>query len=223
MTFKDPLILLFIPIVAFLAYFLKKRNSVSSISFSSGLILKEIKPTIKLTLLNNIIYLRALAVMLLIFALARPRLPLGETRIDTEGIDIVLALDCSGSMLAEDFKVNGKRKNRLEVVKQVVADFISKRSSDRIGMVAFAARAYTVCPLTTDYEWLLKNLERVEIGTIEDGTAIGSAISASLNRLKDTEAKSKIIILLTDGINNAGKISPETASEAAFPHYSHDH
>jgi len=89
------------------------------------------------------------------------------------------------------------------------------RQSDRIGMVAFAARAYTVCPLTLDYPWLISNLERVEIGAIEDGTAVGSAISSSLNRLKDTEAKAKVIVLLTDGVNNAGKISPLTAAEAA--------
>ena len=215
MIFKNPWVLLFIPVVAFGAYFFKKRNAASSIKFSSGQIIKEISPTLKILFLNNIIYLRAIVIVFFILALARPRMPLGETRIDTEGIDIVLAVDCSGSMLAEDFKVDGKRKNRLEVVKEVVKDFINKRHSDRIGTVAFAARAYTVCPLTTDYDWLIKNLERVEIGTIEDGTAIGSAISASLNRLKDTEAKSKIIILLTDGINNSGKISPLNASEAA--------
>jgi Ca-activated chloride channel family protein len=118
-------------------------------------------------------------------------------------------------MLAEDFTIAGRRYNRLEVVKGVVEDFIKKRTSDRIGMVAFAAHAYTVCPLTLDYDWLAENLKRVRIGSIEDGTAIGSAISSSLNRLRTTEAKTKIIILLTDGVNNAGKISPVTAAEAA--------
>lgn len=152
---------------------------------------------------------------LFLLGLARPRIPLQETKIHSEGIDIVLAIDCSGSMLAEDFKIGGRRQNRLEVVKTVVEEFVQKRESDRIGMIAFAARAYTVCPLTLDYNWLIKNLERVKIGAIEDGTAIGSAISSSLNRLTSTEAKSKIIILLTDGINNAGKISPWTATEAA--------
>ena len=153
--------------------------------------------------------------MLLVLALARPRVPLEEARIQTEGIDIILTIDCSSSMLAEDFKIAGRRENRLEVVKKVVENFIKERKSDRIGIITFAVRAYTVCPLTLDHQWLIKNLERIKIGAIEDGTAIGSAISSSLNRLKDTEAKSRIIILLTDGINNAGRISPLTAAEAA--------
>ena len=148
-------------------------------------------------------------------ALARPRVSLEAAKIQTEGIDIVLAIDCSSSMLAEDFKLDWKRQNRLKVVKDVVKDFIRARKTDRIGMVAFAARAYTVCPLTLDYDWLLKNLERVEIGASHDGTTIGSAISSSLNRLKTTKAKSKVVVLLTDGINNTGKISPLMAAEAA--------
>jgi Ca-activated chloride channel family protein len=154
-------------------------------------------------------------VFLIIFALARPQSPLEESKIQTKGIDIVLALDVSTSMLAEDFTLGGKRQNRLAVVKDVVKDFIKGRQNDRIGMVAFAARAYTVCPLTLDYGWLFENLERVKIGMVEDGTAIGSGLSSALNRLQDTRAKSKVIILLTEGRNNAGKISPLTAAEAA--------
>jgi Ca-activated chloride channel family protein len=118
-------------------------------------------------------------------------------------------------MLAEDFKLGGQRQNRVEVVKSVVKDFIMGRSNDRIAIVAFAARAYMVCPLTLDYGWLLDNLERVKTGLVEDGTAIGAGIATSLNRLKDTKGKSKVIILLTDGRNNTGKISPLTAAEAA--------
>jgi Ca-activated chloride channel family protein len=140
---------------------------------------------------------------------------LQESKIESEGIDIVLAIDTSTSMLAEDFELGGKRENRLEVVKEVVREFITQRNSDRIGIVAFASRAYTVSPLTLDYGWLMQSLERVKIGMIEDGTAIGSGLSSALNRLKDTTAKGKVVILLTDGRNTAGRISPITAAEDA--------
>jgi Ca-activated chloride channel family protein len=215
MVFKDIWILLFIPLVIALGYIINKRREPASIRFSSGQLLKSSKATWKVILAKNLFYLRLAAIVLFIIALARPRTPLEESRVETEGIDIVLTVDCSGSMLAEDFTIAGKRYNRLAVVKDVVKDFIQARKNDRIGIVAFAARAYTVCPLTLDYDWLLQNLERVEIGTIEDGTAVGSALSSSLNRLRDTKAKSKIIILLTDGVNNTGKIAPLTAAEAA--------
>ena len=215
MIFKELWVLLFFPIIIVLIYLFKKRRPLASIRFSSQELLKGSLPTLRLRLANNLIYLRAVVIALFLLSLSRPRVPLQEAIIQNEGIDIVLAIDCSGSMRAEDFKIEGRRRNRLEVAKRVVEDFIRERKADRIGMIAFAARAYTVCPLTLDYDWLVKNLERVKIGAIEDGTAIGSAISSSLNRLKSTEAKSKIIILLTDGINNAGKISPLTASETA--------
>lgn len=215
MIFRDFWILFFIPVAIICAYLFKNRRASASIRFSSGDLIKGAKSTWRIYLANNLIYLRLAAIVLFLLALARPRVPLEETKIETEGIDIVLAIDCSGSMLAEDFTIGGKRLNRLAVVKRVVEDFIRDRKSDRIGMVAFAARAYTVCPLTLDYDWLIQNLERVKIGAIEDGTAVGSALGSSLNRLKDTKAKSKIIILLTDGVNNTGKIAPLTAAEAA--------
>ena len=156
-----------------------------------------------------------LAAVLIILALARPQSPVADSKITTEGVDIVLALDSSTSMLAEDFKINGKRENRVEVIKNVVRNFIQGRKNDRIAIVTFAARAYTVCPLTLDYNWLIANLERIKSGMLEDGTAIGSGIATSLNRLKNSQAKSKVIILLTDGRNNLGTISPITAAEAA--------
>lgn len=160
---------------------------------------------------------RAFSLVLLVLALARPQSAIEKTKIFVEGIDIVLAVDTSGSMRAMDFEIKGKKVDRLEVVKNVVRDFIERRPNDRIGMVAFSANAYTVCPLTLDHDWLEKNIDRVKIGMIKkDGTAIGSAISASLNRIKDTEAKEKIIILLTDGRNNAGRVSPKLAAEAAL-------
>lgn len=215
MIFRDAWILLFTPLIVVFVYFLKRRDIHSSIRFSSGNLVRMSRSTLRVVLARNLVYSRAGAIFLFLLALARPSIPLEETKVQTEGIDIVLAIDSSGSMLAEDFKIGTRRQNRLEVVKNVVQDFIKARKDDRIGMVAFAARAYTVCPLTLDYDWLIKNLARVEIGAIEDGTAIGSAISSSLNRLRDTQAKSKIIILLTDGINNAGKVSPLTAAKAA--------
>jgi len=215
MNLADPWVLLFLPLILLLFYLLHKRNRVSSIKFSSKDLLENFRPTLRTRLSGKLGFLRVAVLVLLLLALSRPRVPIDEMHVEAEGIDIVLAIDVSSSMLAEDFTVAKVRQNRLAVVKKVVEDFIARRRSDRIGMVAFAARAYTVCPLTLDYEWLISNLERVEIGAIEDGTAVGSAISSSLNRLKDTESKAKVIILLTDGVSNAGKVMPLTAAEAA--------
>jgi Ca-activated chloride channel family protein len=133
--------------------------------------------------------------------------------VTTEGIDIILALDVSSSMLAEDFNLDRKRRNRLYVAKEVVKDFIKWRENDRMGMVVFAGQAYTQCPLTLDYDVLLQFLEKVEVGMVEDGTAIGSAIGVCVNRLRTSKAESKVVILLTDGRNNAGEIDPLTAAE----------
>ncbi|MBU0547203.1 MAG: VWA domain-containing protein [Candidatus Omnitrophica bacterium] len=216
MTLHDPLVLILIPIIILLfLYNRKKQGSVAAFKFSSGELVGKLKGSFKLKLSQNLIYLRLLTVVLLIFALTRPQTPVADSKIQSEGIDIVLAIDCSTSMLAEDFKLGGQRQNRVEVVKNVVRDFIKGRKNDRIAIVAFASRAYTVCPLTLDYGWLLDNLERVKTGLVEDGTAIGSGIATSLNRLKDAKAKSKVVILLTDGRNNTGKIAPLTAAEAA--------
>jgi len=155
------------------------------------------------------------ALALVIAALARPQFGRAESRYRGEGIDIMLAVDISGSMLAEDFTVDSQRVNRLEAVKSVVKQFVDRRASDRIGLVLFGARPYTQCPLTLDHGWLLQNLDRAQIGMIEDGTAIGSALATAAARLKLSDAKSKVVILLTDGQNNAGKISPLTAADAA--------
>jgi len=127
----------------------------------------------------------------------------------------VLGLDVSGSMQALDFKAGGRRLNRIAIVKSVVSKFIEERPSDRIGLVAFAGAPYLVSPLTLDHDWLLQNLERVDVGGIDDGTAIGSAIASAVNHLRETRAKSKVVILLTDGVNNTGKIAPIAAAEAA--------
>ena len=214
----SPWYLLLLLLVPAAIYYIKHNSDSlrSSLRFSEKIsIVKKIRPSIKSLISQKLIYARIACLVLIIMAIARPHSAIEKTHVYTEGIDIVLAIDSSTSMRAMDFKIGGKKVDRLEAVKDVVLKFIEKRPNDRIGMVVFAGLAYTVCPLTLDHDWLEKNLERVETGMIEDGTAIGSAISAALNRVKDTETKEKIIILLTDGINNAGRISPIAAAEAA--------
>ena len=151
----------------------KRREKGTSFLFSSEDLVKELKTTLKLRLSKIIVFLRAAALILMLMALARPQAILEDVKTVSEGVDIVLTLDTSTSMLAEDFRMGNKRVNRYDVVREVVKEFVKKRKDDRIGMVAFAARAYTVCPLTTDYTWLYENLERVRVGMIEDATAIG--------------------------------------------------
>jgi Ca-activated chloride channel family protein len=215
MTFKDPLIFLLFPALLLLLFYARKRQRHPGLRFSFGELVKGLGGTLRTRLSRNMVILRGIALALILLALARPQSSLEESVIEAEGIDIALVVDVSTSMLAEDFTLDGRRRNRLYAAKKVMEEFIEEREFDRIGLVAFASRAYTVCPLTLDYSWLIQNLERTGIGMLEDGTAIGSGISSALNRLKDTEAKGKVVILLTDGINNAGRISPLTAAEAA--------
>jgi Ca-activated chloride channel family protein len=162
-----------------------------------------------------LLFLGLLSFALLIIALARPRLGKGSSEIEASGIDIVLAIDVSGSMEAHDFKLRGQPVNRLEMVKEVVAKFISARPNDRLGMVGFAGRPYLVSPLTSDHTWLGDRLRDLQMGQVEDGTAIGSALASAVGYLRKSVAKSRIIILLTDGVNNAGAVNPLTAAEAA--------
>jgi Ca-activated chloride channel homolog len=159
--------------------------------------------------------LRAAGIALMVGALARPQVGGEQTKVHREGVDVVLAVDVSGSMLAEDFTVGSERSSRLDAVKSVVKEFITARPEDRAGLVLFAGRPYTQCPLTLDHGWLLQNLDRAKVGMIEDGTAIGSALASAVNRVRSSTATSKFVVLLTDGQSNAGKITPETAAEAA--------
>jgi len=159
---------------------------------------------------HTIILLRMLGLAALVFAIARPQTSSSWQDVTTEGIDIVIAMDISGSMLAEDFK-----PNRLEASKDVAMKFISERPYDRIGLVIYAGESFTQCPLTTDHDVLLNLFKDVKNGMIEDGTAVGMGLATAVNRLKDSEAKSKVVILLTDGVNNAGSIPPVTAAEIA--------
>ena len=215
MEFKSPYFLLLIPLIVASLYLWQRRFKESAFQFPSSQMIEGIPTGWKARFYQWPQYLRWVALILLIVALSGPRKILDQTLVTSEGIDIVLALDISGSMAAEDFTINGHRQNRLDVIKSVVKEFVDKRYSDRIGLVVFGSRAYTACPLTTDYNWLKENLSRVRLGIVENGTAIGSGISSSLLRLKNSQAKSRIVILLTDGVNNAGRIDPMTAANLA--------
>jgi Ca-activated chloride channel family protein len=193
-----------------------RRGPVAAVEFSDVGLAREVARSSRARIGRWLWLLPLLAGALMIIGLARPQRAHSSTEVTANGIDIVLGLDVSGSMQALDFLVDNRRVNRIQVVKSVVSRFIEERPNDRIGLIAFAAAPYLVSPLTLDHDWLQQNLERVNTAiTGEDGTAIGSAIAASVNRLRTTNAKSKIVILLTDGMNNTGKISPLAAAEAA--------
>ena len=192
-----------------------RRGPVAAVEYSDISLAREVARWTKSRIGGIVWMLPILAAAFMIIGLARPQRTDSRTEVTSNGIDIVLGLDVSGSMEALDFLVNGYRLNRITVVKSVVAKFIDERPNDRIGLVAFAGSPYIVSPLTLDHDWLLQNLERVDVGIGDDGTAIGSAIAAAVNHLRTTKAKSKVVILLTDGVNNSGKISPLSAAEAA--------
>lgn len=215
MIFKTPWILTLIPIVVALIFFIRSRRGIPTFRFSADALVRDSKHSMRMKMLFLPSLLRYLTLVLFIIALAGPRLISEETIRKTEGIDIVLTVDTSTSMSAEDFTMNNERINRLGVVKKVVSDFIEQRKSDRIGLVAFAAQAWTVTPLTTDYAWLQTNLERINFGIIKDGTSIGPAIMTSIARLRDSKAKSKVVILLTDGADGGTKIDPREAAKVA--------
>lgn len=201
-------LLLLVPLVVWLL----ARRRREGMRLPSALPVRGLKRTLTVHLRWLPTALRVTALILVVFALARPRIRAAKADdLSVEGIDIVLALDVSTSMKAADFKP----KNRLHVAKQVIDDFISKRTNDRIGLVVFAGEAFTQAPLTLDYGVLRDVLKSVRMGVIEDGTAIGNALATSLNRLKDSEAKSKVVILVTDGDSNAGNISPTEAAGIA--------
>jgi Ca-activated chloride channel family protein len=215
MTFAHPLLLLLLLVLPLLAWLKGRHGQGSAFLYSSVDLVRPISGFSRSRAGSILLSLRWLALALFIVALAQPRFIKGETEIKASGIDIVIALDLSGSMASEDFIINGERISRIDLAKQVVGDFVDRRPNDRIGLVAFAGRAYIASPVTLDHDYLHKNLERLHLGLIEDRTAIGSAIAASVNRLRDLKSKSRIVILMTDGQNNAGKIPPLTAAEIA--------
>ena len=213
--FRDPLyFLLLLPIP--LIFLVSTRAGTSlAIRFSSSRLLAGLPTSLRQRGLIFPLLLRFLLIALVVTALARPQWGTRTTEVETEGVDILLTLDTSGSMKALDFTLDGSQANRLDVVKKVVDDFISKRTHDRIGMVVFGERAYTQSPLTLDTDTLRLFLDWIEIGIAGDGTAIGSALAVSVKRMMKEKTKTKIIILLTDGRNNAGEVSPVTAAEIA--------
>lgn len=213
MRFASSLFLLLLVLVPLLIKYLREQHEKkrSALRFSNVSRLRQAIPVGLARYYGLFSAIRLLTIILLIIALARPQSSKGEESITTEGIDIILTLDVSGSMQAEDFE-----PNRLEAAKKVAADFIRGRKNDRIGLVIFAGHSVTQAPLTLDYDVLLVLLDKVHIGILqEDGTAIGMAIANSVNRLRHSEAKSKVIILLTDGVNNRGEIDPLTAANLA--------
>jgi Ca-activated chloride channel family protein len=213
--FKTPLVLLLVPLLLILFWYEYRRREGASFKFSSLVMMQQIATTTRARWSFLPWVLRVLVLILLLIALAGPRKLLSQSKLTSEGIDIVLALDVSGSMSAEDYQVNGQRVSRLDIIKNTVENFIEQRHDDRMALIVFGSQAYTVCPLTTDHEWLLENLRQVRVGLIEDATAIGSGVATSLLRLKKSNAKTRIIVLLTDGVNNSGKIDPLTAAKTA--------
>jgi len=213
MRFADPIFLILLGLIPVFIwdYFRKAGQRNANIIFSDASVFKGIRPGFRARYRRAPMVLRMVALFIFILALARPQAGQKEEEIITEGIDIMLTLDTSSSMKAEDFKP----QNRLGAAKEVIEQFILSRRNDRIGLVVFSRFSFTQCPLTLDYGALLGLLDKIHIGIIEDGTAIGTAIANSVNRLRDSTAKSKIIILLTDGINNAGRIDPLTAAKTA--------
>ncbi len=215
MTLHDPLMLILLLVVPLMVAGTMVARSKLTVRMSSLSLLKSMPVSAAVVLRHVLTVLRVATVVLLILALSRPQKGIEHSRVRTEGIDIQLVVDVSGSMRALDFELNGKKANRLAVVKKVVKDFIKSRAGDRIGLTLFAGRAYTQCPLTLDYGMLLTLLDKAKIGMIEDGTAIGSAIASAVTRLKDSTSKSKVIILLTDGVDNASRLDPVTAAQIA--------
>ncbi len=212
MTFANPeylfLLLLLLPIVGWYIYELRKSDA--SVQVSDTRVLAAQPKSIRIWLLHVPFVLRIAVITLISFSLARPQLTNKWSSQSTEGIDIMMALDISGTMLAEDL-----RPNRLEAAKKVASDFVIARPNDQIGLVVFAGESFTQCPLTTDHAVLVNLFKSVEYGMVEDGTAIGLGLANAVNRMKDSETKSKVIILLTDGSNNRGDIDPQTAAEIA--------
>ena len=216
MTFNHPYLLLLLLLLPPLAWLKGRRGEPPSFVYSSVQLLRGSVNITRSRAGGFLPALRWLALALLIIALAQPRLVSSETKISASGVDIVVALDMSGSMESLDFVVKGDRVNRINMAKSVLKQFIDQRPSDRIGLVVFAAQAFIAVPPTLDHEFLQQDIDGLDIGAIDESqTAIGSALSTAINRLRDLKSKSKIVILMTDGENNAGDIAPMTAAEAA--------
>ncbi len=214
-VFRHPIVLLLLLAVPALVWLRYARRRQAPLAFSDGAALLGLPRSPWLALRRLPPALFAAGLVCLIAAAARPQKGMSESRVETEGVDIVLVVDTSTSMRADDFSTATKRMDRLDAAKSVLAQFIQARPDDRLGIVAFAAMPYTIAPLTTDHAWLMLQLDRLQTGMLEDATAIGDALASGVNRLRDSKAKSKIVILLTDGIHNAGRLTPPDAAQAA--------
>ena len=217
MTFACPYLLLLLLLLPLAAWLKGRRGQPPAFVYSSVQLLRAVTNVTRARYGGILAALRWLVLALFIIALAQPRLTkFDSTKATASGVDIVVAFDLSGSMAAEDFEIRGQRVNRVNMARAVLKEFIDERPGDRIGLVAFGTEAFIASPLTLDHDFLLKNLERLDLGAINGNqTAIGSALSTAVNRLREVKSKSKIVILMTDGQNNAGKVAPLTAAEAA--------
>jgi Ca-activated chloride channel family protein len=213
--FADPWWLLLLILVPFLLFLKGRAGSKAALRFPSTQLAAQVAAFVRSRPGRWRAALRWLAFALLVVAMARPQTGEELSRTTSSGIDMVIAVDLSSSMWAHDFEIDDRPVDRLTVVREVVTEFIENRPNDRIGLIAFAAQPYMVSPLTLNHDWLLRRLDALSIGEIEDGTAIGSAIGTATNRLREIPADSKSIILLTDGANNRGRIEPVPAAEAA--------
>jgi len=214
LRFANPEFLFLLLVIPLMIFWYVKKNvgRTGTLRFSNLGVIKTVSKAPSKKFRHILFVFRIIVVALLIVAFARPQSGITEEEIITEGIDIILAMDISSSMKAEDL---ARSKNRLDVTKEVAANFIKGRSNDRIGMVVFAGKSFTQCPLTMDYGILIKFLKEINIGMVQDGTAIGMAIANCVNRLRDSKSKSKVVILLTDGRNNRGELDPLTAAKVA--------
>ncbi len=216
MSFAHPYLLLLLLLLPLLAWLKGKRGGPPAFVYSSVQLVRGILNVRRTRAGGFLSALRWVVLGLLTIALAQPRLTKSQVTVKASGIDIVVALDMSGSMVSEDFESHGQRVNRFNMARTVLKGFIDKRPNDRIGLVVFASQPFISTPLTLDHDFLEENLDRLKIGDIDENrTAIGSALSTAVNRLRELKSKSKIVILMTDGQNNAGKVAPLMAAEAA--------
>ena len=215
MTFGRPYLLLLLLLLPILAWLKGKRGQPPAFVYSSVQLVRAVINVSRSRSGGFLAALRWLTLTLLIVAIAQPRSSKSETKVMASGVDMVVALDLSGSMEVPDFVAHGRRINRLDLAKEVLIKFIDKRPNDRIGLVAFGGKAYIASPPTLDHDFLKQNVQRLHLHMIEDNTAVGSALATAVNRLRELKSKSKIVILMTDGQNNAGRIDPLTAADAA--------
>jgi len=213
--FLDPHFLWLLLLLPVIAFWLGRRGRVAGVEYSSASVAREVARETRSRAGRILVLLPLFAAAFFIIGLARPQLRNGTTIVEASGVDIMLAVDVSGSMQSLDYRVNGKPTSRVDTVRAAVAKFIDARPDDRLGLIEFSAEPYLISPLTLDHDWLHQGLERVNTGTIPDGTAIGDAIAMGVNRLREQPSKSKVMVLLTDGCNNMGKLSPLLAAEAA--------